>query len=95
MAEGCILVTGASGFVGPHVVASLIEAGYRPRLAQRRAQAVPAGAEAAVTGDFMAPVDWRVALEGVDHVVHMAGLAHAGPGLDEALYRRITNEERA
>ncbi|BCB17319.1 NAD-dependent epimerase/dehydratase family protein [Bosea sp. ANAM02] len=92
MAEGCVLITGASGFVGPHVVASLIEAGYRPRLAQRRAQAVPAGVEAVLTGDFTAPVDWQAALEGVDHVVHMAGLAHAGPGLDEALYRRINTE---
>jgi UDP-glucose 4-epimerase len=36
-----------------------------------------------------APIDWRAALDGVDHVVHMAGLAHAGPGLDEALYQQI------
>lgn len=92
MADGRVLVTGASGFAGPHVVAALIEAGYRPRLAQRRPQAVPAGVEAVVTGDLSAPVDWRAALEGVDHVVHMAGLAHAGPGLDEALYRRINTE---
>lgn len=92
MADGRILVTGASGFVGPHVVAALLQAGYRPRLAQRNPQPAPAGAETVVTGDFSAPIDWCAALEGVDHVVHMAGLAHAGPGLDEALYRRINTE---
>jgi UDP-glucose 4-epimerase len=92
MAENRILVTGASGFVGPHVVAALIAAGYRLRLAQRSPHPVPAGVEAVVTGDLSMPVDWRTALEGVDHVVHMAGLAHAGPGLDEALYRRINTE---
>ena len=92
MAEERILVTGASGFVGPHVVAALTAAGYRPRLAQRGPHPVPAGAEAVVTGDLSAPTDWRAALGGVDHVVHMAGLAHAGPGLNEALYRRINTE---
>ena len=92
MASPLILLTGASGFVGPHVVAALAQAGYRLRLAQRRPQAVGGDIETIVTGDLAQPVDWRRALEGADHVVHMAGLAHAGPGLDEALYSRINTE---
>ena len=92
MAEGTILVTGASGFVGPHDVAALVGAGWRPRLALRRPVPVAAGVETVLTGDLAGPVDWSAALQGVDHVVHMAGLAHAGPGLDEALYRRINTE---
>lgn len=87
-----ILVTGAGGFVGPHVVAALRTAGYRIRVTQRAAAPAPDGAEAVVTGDLALPIDWGRALDGVQHVVHLAGLAHAGPGLDEALYRRINTQ---
>lgn len=87
-----VLVTGASGFIGPHVVAALKAAGYRVRIAQRAAAPVPSGAEAVVTGDIATPVDWSAALGGVQQVVHLAGLAHAGPGLDEELYRRINTD---
>jgi len=92
MADERILLTGASGFVGPHVVTALRGAGYRLRLAQRWPGPAPEGIETVVTGDLSAPADWTAALAGVEHVVHMAGLAHAGPGLDEALYRRVNTE---
>jgi len=92
LASQRVLVTGASGFVGPHVVAALLAAGYRLRLAQRRVGPVPDGVEAVLTGDLSAPIDWSAALAGVDHVVHLAGLAHAGPGLNEALYQRINTQ---
>jgi UDP-glucose 4-epimerase len=87
-----VLVTGASGFVGPHVVAALHAAGYRLRLAQRRPLPAVDGVETVEIGDLSGPVDWRPALDGVAHVVHMAGLAHAAPGLNEALYRRINTD---
>lgn len=88
-----VLVTGASGFAGPHVVAALAAAGYAVRVAQRRPGPLPPGAEEVVTtGDLAEPIDWSQALDGVRHVVHLAGLAHAGPGLDEELYRRINTQ---
>lgn len=92
MAEGRVLVTGASGFVGPHVVAALSKAGWSLRLAVRRPMPSPEGTETVVVGDLAERIDWSEVLRGIDHVVHMAGLAHAGPGLDEALYRRINTE---
>lgn len=90
-----VLVTGASGFTGPHVVERLSGAGYRLRLALRREVSVPDGVETVPVGDLAHPVDWGPALAGVDHVVHLAGLAHAGPGLDEDLYRQINTRTTA
>lgn len=87
-----VLVTGASGFAGPPVVAALREAGFTVRLALRRDVPTTPETETVLIGDFADPVDWRDALADVDHVVHLAGLAHAGPGLDEDLYRRINTE---
>lgn len=87
-----VLVTGAGGFVGPHVVAALLAAGYRVRVTQRAGSSPPDGTEAVATGDLAGPIDWTQALQGVAHVVHLAGLAHAGPGLDAALYRQINTQ---
>jgi uncharacterized protein YbjT (DUF2867 family) len=86
-----ILVTCASGFVGRAVVAALAARGDEVHAAIR------AGADAAdvgtarpafapgVTvvqhGDLGTPVDWTQLLSGVDAVVHLAGIAHAGPGI--------------
>jgi len=87
-----ILLTGASGFVGRHLLRDLAGRGYLVRTAGRGAPpAGPAGDHATI-GDLGAPVDWRPILEGVDHVVHAAGLAHADGTQPDARYRAVNAE---
>ena len=39
--------------------------------------------------DLTRPVEWRALLKGVETVVHLAGIAHAGPGIAEEAYDRV------
>ncbi|WP_374512293.1 NAD-dependent epimerase/dehydratase family protein [Niveibacterium sp.] len=69
------LVTGANGFVGSALVPHLKARGYRVRAALR--QACPgAWDESVVIGDLNSPVDWRVAVSGVDAIWHLAARVH-------------------
>jgi len=72
-----ILVTGASGFIGRPLVAALLRAGYAVRAATRRQVSFPDSVEAAIVPDFLNPVDWNPILQGVDIIVHLAGLVHS------------------
>ncbi|WP_332692871.1 NAD-dependent epimerase/dehydratase family protein, partial [Bosea sp. (in: a-proteobacteria)] len=87
-----VLVTGASGFVGRHLLRELGRAGYQLRAALRRPLPGTSGVEQVVIGDLGRPVDWSLALAGVRHVVHAAGLAHADTDLPEEDYRRINTQ---
>lgn len=89
--HGRVLLTGASGFAGRALAASLSAAGWTVRAPLRRPADLPEGSEP-ITIDDLATVDWAPLLQGVDAVVHGAALAHAGPGLDEAPYRRINRD---
>lgn len=66
-----IAVTGASGFIGRHVVATFRSAGLEVRALTRR----PYG-ENSVVVDYLDADAMARALEGVDVLVHTAGLAH-------------------
>lgn len=71
------LVTGANGFVGRHLVATLVQRGFAVKQAVRGH-----GLESALVGEVHAvgnigpDTDWDAALDQVDVVVHLAARAH-------------------
>ncbi len=86
-----ILVTGASGFIGRAVVTAFAQRGDALRAAVRRPPQppLPAAIEVVQHADLAQPIDWRPLLDGVDQVVHLAGVAHIGRGVAPELYDRV------
>ena len=82
--RGCVLVTGASGFIGPSLCRRLGSDGWRVRAVMRRPAEGPW--DEAVTLDLgRQPIPLGLLAE-VDCVFHLAGKAHAlaeGPGAEE------------
>lgn len=90
--SGRVLVTGASGFVGRHLVRALVAEGYQVRAASRGTAPPMPGVEPVAIADLGAAIDWRPLLDGVDHVVHGAGLAHADGDIPEARYLEVNTQ---
>ena len=92
--RGRVLVTGASGFIGRDLSCRLAGVGWHVRAAARDTSALPvvAGIEPAHLADLAAPTDWTVLLEGVTHVVHLAGIAHATSTIPAATYHAVNAE---
>ena len=85
-----VLITGASGFIGRRLAGALAKGGWAVRAAMRDASAVAlAGVETVALPDLSRPVEWGPLLEGVTHIVHLAGLAHSPGVLADAVYDRI------
>ena len=69
------LVTGASGFIGRHLVRRLVEAGRRVRILERRpTDAFDGLGVERVSGDVTDPVSIAAAVEGAAVIFHLAGI---------------------
>src|SRR5918911_3327029 len=87
-----VALTGATGFIGRHLLRELPQRGYRVRVLLRRPAELPPEASGAVVGDIARPQNMAAALSGVDAVIHSAGLAHAMSGTPEDDYRVLNTE---
>ncbi|MBZ0215599.1 MAG: NAD-dependent epimerase/dehydratase family protein [Fimbriimonadaceae bacterium] len=67
-----LLITGATGFLGRHLITDFEKTGYKVRRALR----LPDNRDGVVVGDINGTTDWREALVGIDAVIHLAGVAH-------------------
>jgi nucleoside-diphosphate-sugar epimerase len=87
-----VALTGATGFIGQHLLRELPKRGYRLRVLLRRPSVVPMECASAVVGDLARPQNMSAALADVDAVIHSAGIAHAMSGLPEDDYRVLNTE---
>ncbi len=87
-----LALTGATGFVGKHLLEGLPRRGYRLRVLLRRPASIPIAIASAVIGDISRPQNMSAALQGVDAVVHSAGIAEGMSGIPEDDYRTLNTE---
>jgi uncharacterized protein YbjT (DUF2867 family) len=77
-----VLVTGATGFVGPKVANAIVDAGHEVRVLERKAGSwSKAGirCQEAVQGDMTDPESLRRAVAGRDVVVHLVAIRQGRP----------------
>lgn len=87
-----VLVTGATGFVGRALVTALArDHSVRAALRQRPEAPFDHQVEVVTLPDLAEEPDWTGALSGVDAVVHLAGIAHVGNDIPDAIYDRVNH----
>lgn len=88
-----VLVTGANGFVGRALVPALTAAGFTVRAAARHPPSPPFSAEVetVTASDLASEGNLSALAASCDAIVHLAGIAHTGPGIADAVYERINH----
>ena len=71
-----VLVTGANGFIGVALCERLDRMALSVRVTYRRNQQRQIRSDAFEVGEINSLTDWRLALRGVQQVVHLAGRVH-------------------
>jgi len=94
-----ILITGASGFIGRHLVKRLVAEGRRVNIVGRQnpfeSALVESGKIRFFAIDAIGPnTDWRPALEGCSSLVHLAAQVPVR-GLDDAVYESVNAQGTA
>lgn len=87
-----VALTGATGFIGRHLLKELSQRGYRLRVLLRRPTMLPEGCASVLIGDLARPYNMSEALADVDAVIHTAGIASTMSGLPEDDYRLLNTE---
>lgn len=87
-----IALTGATGFIGRHLMSELPKRGYKIRALLRRPAPFALQCDSAVIGDLARPQNLAAAFMNVDAVVHSAGIAHAMSGVPADDYRTMNTE---
>jgi len=90
-----VALTGATGFIGQHLVRELPKRGYAVRVLLRRPSVQAMAAPTAVIANLADPKGMSVALAGVDALIHSSAVAAGVSGVPEDDYRALNTEATA
>ena len=92
--EPVVLITGASGFIGRHAQVYLLDAGFSVRVLLRSETSFENDCHSKLKkyyGNLTDAGSLRKACEGVDYVVHLAGIAHINEAKKDCLHKINVN----